>query len=188
MIFEQALEANTSTLSINQLRALLVRSIAGVLKSAANAGQLRRIVVGVQGSTDIDGSTLLWSPIIEHRDRPIATWVNERFGVPVKVRNDCDMIAQSLHWHKPEQFGSDFAAVLLSYGVGMGLFRGGRPVYGRRSSAMEFGHMTDMPDGAVCRCGRAVASKPMPAITRLASARWARRRQTISSTTPTRPR
>ncbi len=154
MICEQALEANTSTLSIDQLRALLERSIAGVLKSTANAGQLRRIVVGVQGSTDIDGNTLLWSPIIDHRDLPVATWLNERFGVPVKVRNDCDMIAQSLHWHEPEQFGSDFAAVLLSYGVGMALFRGGRPAHGRRSSAMEFGHMTYLPGGSVCRCGK----------------------------------
>ncbi len=153
-ICEQMVEADTSSLSLDDIRALLDRSIAGVLETAGKDDRLRRIVVGVQGPTDIDGSRLLWSPVIEHRDLPIAAWLSERFGVPVKVRNDCDMIAQSLHWHEPERFGTDFAAVLLSYGVGMALFRGGRPANGRLSSAMEFGHMTYMPDGALCRCGK----------------------------------
>lgn len=154
MLCEQILEVETSSLSVDDIRALLERSVLDVLKTAGKGDRLKRIVVGVQGPTDIDGSRLLWSPVIEHRDLPFATWLSERFSVPVKVRNDCDMIAQSLHWHEPERFGTDFATVLLSYGVGMALFRGGRPANGRLSSAMEFGHMTYMPDGALCRCGK----------------------------------
>ena len=154
IVCEWALEVDTSSLSVGDIQALLEQSVASVIETAGKADRLRRIVVGVQGPTDIEGSRLLWSPVIDHRDLPIATWLNERFGVPVRVRNDCDMIAQSLNWQEPESFGTDFAAVLLSYGVGMALFRGGRPVNGRLSSAMEFGHMTYMPDGDLCRCGK----------------------------------
>lgn len=146
--------ADTLSLSLDHIRHLLEQSVADVLEIAGKADRLRWIVVGVQGPTDIDGKRLLWSPVIRHRDLPIAAWLSERFSVPVEVRNDCDMIAQSLHWHKPEWFGTDFAAVLLSYGVGMALFHGGRPASGRLSSAMEFGHMTYMPNGALCRCGK----------------------------------
>ena len=154
IICEQVLKADTANLNVGDIQALLERSIDQVLETAGGSDRLRRIVVGVQGPTDIEGSRLLWSPVIEYQDLSIATWLSERFGVPVKVRNDCDMIAQALHWHEPERFGTDFAAVLLSYGVGMALFRDGRTANGRLSSAMEFGHMIYMPDGAHCRCGK----------------------------------
>jgi predicted NBD/HSP70 family sugar kinase len=154
IIYEQAWDVDTSSLSVGDIQALLERSVASVIETAGSADRLRRIVVGVQGPTDIEGTRLLWSPVIEHRDLPIADWLSDRFGVPVRVRNDCDMIAQSLNWQEPESFGTDFAAILLSYGVGMALFRGGRLANGRLSSAMEFGHMTYMPDGALCRCGK----------------------------------
>lgn len=154
IVCEEVSEVDTSKLSIDDIRTLLEHSIDRVLAASGKTDRLKRIVVGAQGPTDIEGDRLLWSPVIEHLDLPITAWLSRRFGVPVKVRNDCDMIAESLHWQESERFGADFAAVLLSYGVGMGLFRGGRAVNGRQSSAMEFGHMTYIPDGALCRCGK----------------------------------
>ena len=154
LIDEQVYEIDTSELSVDNVRALLEQSIDDVLEVSSSHGRLRGIVVGVQGPTDINSSTLIWSPMFEHRNLPIGAWLTERFGVAVKVGNDCDMIAQSLHWQEPARFGDDFAAILLSYGVGMALFQSGRPMNGRLSSAMEFGHMTYMPDGAACRCGK----------------------------------
>ncbi len=154
IVCEEVSEVDTSKLSIDDIRTLLEHSIDRVLAASGKSDRLERIVVGAQGPTDIEGDRLLWSPVIEHLDLPIVAWLSRRFGVPVKVRNDCDMIAESLHWQESERFGADFAAVLLSYGVGMGLFRGGRAVNGRLSSAMEFGHMTYIPDGALCRCGK----------------------------------
>lgn len=154
LVGEDLIETDTSTLDVDEIHQLLRRSIAGVLEKTVSVRQLKRIVVGVQGTTDTGGGKLLWSPVTRHRDLPVADWLSSDFGVPVRVWNDCDMIAKSLHWQNPDAFGANFAAILLSYGVGMGLFQGGEPMNGSLSSGMEFGHMTYIPDGDICRCGK----------------------------------
>lgn len=152
-VSDHLIETDTSVLGAAEIRALLAESVSRALAGSGMENRLRRIVVGVQGTTDIDGQTMLWSPITEHRDLPVAAWLSADLDVPVQVWNDCNMIAQSLHWQEPDQFASDFAAILLSYGVGMGLFQNGEPMNGSHSSGMEFGHMTYIPHGAPCRCG-----------------------------------
>lgn len=64
------------------------------------------------------------------------------------------MIARALNWREPERFHQNYAAVLLSHGIGMGLVLNGELVSGIRSSGTEFGHLSHIPEGALCRCGR----------------------------------
>jgi predicted NBD/HSP70 family sugar kinase len=124
------------------------------LSRAPLIGPLRHIAVGVQGVTDSEGTAMLWSPITSHANLSLSKRLSDEFGVPVTLANDCNMIAQALKWRDPDHFGASFAAVLLSHGIGMGLFINGRLVGGISSSATEFGHMIHDPDGALCRCGR----------------------------------
>ncbi|MEL7229467.1 MAG: ROK family transcriptional regulator [Pseudomonadota bacterium] len=111
------------------------------------------IAVGFQGVADVAGRTVLWSPITAQRDLPICDWIENRFGVTCKVANDCDMIVMGLAYEQGDRYRENFGAVLLSYGVGMGLHLRGEIINGTRSSGVEFGHMTYIPDGALCRCG-----------------------------------
>jgi predicted NBD/HSP70 family sugar kinase len=136
----------------DQIRASLSRCLDDVLQMAE--GRLSRIAVAVQGVTDIDGTKLLWSPVTRARDLPIGQWLEEAYGVPASVSNDCDQMARALNWREADVYGPNFAAILLSHGVGMGLFLHGRLINGTRSSASEFGHMVHIPEGALCRCGR----------------------------------
>ena len=64
---------------------------------------------------------LLWSPITTHTDIAFADALEEAFGVPVTVENDCNMIAFALRWRDPVRYREDFIAILLSHGIGMGL-------------------------------------------------------------------
>ncbi|MEP0520010.1 MAG: ROK family transcriptional regulator [Hyphomicrobiales bacterium] len=116
--------------------------------------KLMRIAVGVQGVTDVAATTMLWSPITAHRELKIAEWLSEEFNVPTTVSNDCDLMARALNWRDPERYGESFAGIMLSYGVGMGLFLRGSLVQGLNTSGTEFGHMVFRPGGALCRCGR----------------------------------
>ncbi|PYE86340.1 ROK family transcriptional regulator [Phyllobacterium leguminum] len=122
--------------------------------TAGNSGRLMHIAMAVQGVTDAAGETLLWAPIMEERNIGFGPALARAFGVPVAMANDCAMLAEALRWTAPERYGGDFAAILLSYGIGMGLYLKGQPFSGSRSSAAEFGHMAHMPHGALCRCGR----------------------------------
>ena len=85
---------------------------------------------------------------------PISAWLEDSYGVPATVSNDCDLMALALNNRDPDLYGPNFAAILLSHGVGMGLFLHGRLINGTRSSGGEFGHMVHVLDGALCRCGR----------------------------------
>ncbi len=142
------------TLDSGTIRLALIDGIEKSLAQLQTATQLSRIAVGFQGVTSVDGLKVLWSPITKERDLPIAQWLEDAFSVPASVSNDCDMIVRALHWREPMRYGTNFAAILLAHGVGMGLFLRGRIVNGTESSGIEFGHMTHIPDGALCRCGK----------------------------------
>jgi predicted NBD/HSP70 family sugar kinase len=97
---------------------------------------------------------MLWSPITPYRDIGFGEALERAFGLPVTLENDCNMMAVALRWRDPERYRDNFIAVLLSNGIGMGLFLNGELFTGTRSSGGEFGHMIHVPDGARCRCGR----------------------------------
>ncbi len=122
--------------------------------NSKGAGAVLRIAVAIQGVTDSGSRTLLWSPITPHDDIPFADKLEQEFGVPVTVENDCNMIAEALRWRDPSRYRDDFIAILLSHGIGMGLVIKGELFTGTQSSGGEFGHMIHRPDGALCRCGR----------------------------------
>ena len=152
---ESAVAIATTGASRAAIRAALTRCLDDALEPLGRRRRrLRRIAVGVQGITDVAGTSLLWSPVTRPSDLPIKDWLEQSFGVPVHVSNDCDLMAQALNRRDPARYGATFGAVLLSYGVGMGLFLGGRLARGTRSSGMELGHMTHLPGGALCRCGQ----------------------------------
>lgn len=153
-VAEHNIGISTHDAKSEDVRGALLAALREALgRKMINKDRLRRISIGVQGATDIDRTTMLWSPISRLRHLPLRAWLEDSFGVPTRVFNDCDMIAQALNWREPERYGETFAAVLLSHGVGMGLFLRGRLVNGTRSSGTEFGHMTYIPGGAWCRCG-----------------------------------
>ncbi|MGL4488910.1 MAG: ROK family transcriptional regulator [Rhizobiaceae bacterium] len=134
----------------------LLKRFTQVIRMALDNAKVRNpasIVVAIQGRTDAQGRDLLWSPIATGRDVHLADYLEAEFSCPVTVANDCSMIAAALRASDPERYGRDVLAVLLSHGIGMGLYLNGRLFTGRRSSAAEFGHMLHKHGGALCRCG-----------------------------------
>ena len=137
----------------------LIDSTIGTLRAVLEeqceeVGPLARIAVGVEGIVDGDGKVFLSSPVIDVRDIPVGAALEAEFGAPVELANECNMIAEALRWRAPERYGPNFAAVLMTIGIGMGLYLNGKLFSGIASSAVEFGHICYKPDGALCRCGR----------------------------------
>ncbi len=143
------------TRSLNA-RQLFDSIISGVTAAMHRHGfeQLAAIGIGFQGVTDAASGELLWSPILTIEKIPISTMLQEHFGVPVSVNNDCGLIAKALHTREKETLGNSFAAVLFSHGIGLGLYISGKPFTGAHSSALELGHVQFEKNGALCRCGK----------------------------------
>ena len=113
-----------------------------------------RIALAIQGITDTEARSMLWSPITPQTDIAFADILEAEFGIPATMENDCNMMAVALRWRDPERYRDDFIAILLSHGIGMGLVLKGELFTGTHSSGGEFGHMIHRPGGALCRCGR----------------------------------
>ena len=150
----------TSDLSVKSLTKYLIRLLDDTLtKESSYTSSLKHIAVVYQGAVTSDNNRLLWSPITELRNFDLSAVLRKHYGVGVTVLNDCKMIATALYQHKqshnsPDPDGENFAAILLSYGIGLGLFHQGTILSGSHSSGTEFGHMLLKPQGALCRCGR----------------------------------
>ena len=155
IVVNEQVRLETLTLSREDL-AEATRAMVGRLLAHAAAMDLRvpRIAFAVQGITDASARKMMWSPITPHDDIPFADIIEDAFGVPVTVENDCNMIALALRAKNPARYGDNFIAILLSHGIGMGLMLKGKLFMCTRSSGAEFGHMNHVPDGALCRCGR----------------------------------
>ncbi len=151
----------------------LLRQIGDTLQQVLSnddieASQLLHITVACQGKVSKDDGRLLWSPRSPHQVVSIGDHLQQRFGVIVNVDNDCNMIASALFSAKlaaaveqPATANCDrssdsnnFAAVLISYGIGLGLIHEGEILTGSRSSGTELGHMQISLDGPLCRCGK----------------------------------
>ncbi|WP_442582236.1 ROK family protein [Mesorhizobium sp. ASY16-5R] len=154
-IVEQRKKLSTFDLSADDLVGECIATVRSQLARRGQFGRpVRRIVLAVQGTTDADHHTLLWSPITPSEGIDFGGRLESAFGAPVTVENDCNMIAMALRWRDPERYRNDFIAILLSHGIGMGLVLKGDLFTGTQSSGGEFGHMVHRPDGALCRCGR----------------------------------
>jgi predicted NBD/HSP70 family sugar kinase len=85
---------------------------------------------------------------------PIAAELESATGLPVGVETDAN--AQAL---AEKQFGSgqninDFVCITLGTGVGGGCVTGGRLHRGSHYFANALGHITLVPEGAPCTCGK----------------------------------
>lgn len=118
-----------------------------------DASLLKHISVSFPGSTDSETGMFIWSSALQIANLPIGKKLEEQFNVPVSVDNDCNYISHSLYIEHGEILGNSFAAVNVTYNVGMGLYLNGEPVKGAGSSTLEFGHLMHERNGALCSCG-----------------------------------
>lgn len=154
VVANQDFQLEMASITQPEFRATLISEIHQTWAAAGlDDSLLARISVGVQGVTGSGGRRMLWSPMTPLTNVPIGDWLREEFGVPVRLANDCDLMARALNLREPEIYNENFAAILLAHGVGMGLFLRGKVINGTRSSGTEFGHMMHIPGGALCRCG-----------------------------------
>jgi len=153
-VTERHCRLQTTAIGRKELTDRISEELAALLGSEMVDVPCMRISMAVQGIVDAQGREMLWSPITPHTHIPFADILENRFGVPVSIENDCNMIAIAMRERAPDRYRDNLVAILLSNGIGMGLILGGRLFTGTISSGGEFGHMIHIPDGALCRCGR----------------------------------
>lgn len=84
----------------------------------------------------------------------VADHIANRFHMPVLVENDANALAVGEKHFGAARSLNHFAVVTLGTGVGGGVYSNGHLNRGAHFFANAFGHITLIPNGKLCSCGR----------------------------------
>ena len=85
---------------------------------------------------------------------PLKALLEAEFGLPVCVENDANATALAEHRWGAGRGCRDMAFLTMGTGIGAGLILNNALYRGRSGLAGEIGHMTLVPNGPLCLCGR----------------------------------
>jgi glucokinase-like ROK family protein len=118
-------------------------------------GRLWGIGIDVPGPVEFASGRPISPPIMPGwDDYPIRERFATRFGAPVWIDNDVNVLALG-EWRSGVAAGHDDVVVVkIGSGIGAGIISGGRLHRGAQGSAGDVGHIQVVEDPAVvCRCG-----------------------------------
>ncbi len=129
---------------------------AAIKKLLAADRELRLAGIGI-GAPDANyhrgtiehAPNLAWKGIV-----PLAGLIKKKINVPVVVTNDANAAAMGEMIFGGAKKMKDFIVLTLGTGLGSGIVIDGKMVYGHTGFAGELGHMTVVPNGRECGCGR----------------------------------
>ncbi|HEY3427839.1 MAG TPA: ROK family protein [Acidimicrobiia bacterium] len=109
--------------------------------------------VGLAGLVDHRSGRLIWAPHIPSVDVEVASDLGRLLDRVVAVDNDANCAALAESRLGPGGGAETVLVIMVGTGIGMGLVVGSQ-VFRGRGLAGEAGHMTMVPNGLGCPCGR----------------------------------
>lgn len=133
---------------------LLLKQIEDMVsESKIDTEKLLGVGIGVPGVIDRKNNL---SVIIERiqgwENVPIAAILEQRFGWPVYIYNDVDMLAWAERKFSDLK-DADMLYIALLYGIGMSIWMDGKVIQGEGGNAGRIGHMLVNTEGPECKCG-----------------------------------
>lgn len=164
----------------DSLNALRVEKIKTLADQPGVYGRLEQLVASIwpqdekvdaiglasPGPLDPHTGTIIATPNIrEWRNFPLGETLSARFGVPVFMDNDANLACMAEWKYGAGQGHHNVLFLTISTGIGGGVITHDRLLQGFHGLAAELGHVTVLPDGPACGCGKrghieAIASGP----------------------------
>ena len=105
---------------------------------------------------DVERGVVFSAPNIfgPRQDIPFTAIFEDAVGLPVYLEMDANAAALGEAWLGAGRGIDDFVYVVVGTGIGAGILVNGQVCHGWRGTAGEFGHITLVPEGPLCNCGR----------------------------------
>lgn len=149
-IYERAASKLDTPITNDQFLAVLIATIKRVFQAQ---DKIIGIGIAMHGVVDVDTGTSLVAPILNLKNIPIKSVIEEEFNITVKVENDARAFALGESWFGGHEAFESMVAVNIGRGVGAGVVINGKLYHGAQGIAGEFGHMTIDINGDICECG-----------------------------------
>jgi glucokinase len=124
-----------------------------LVSRALTVAEVDVVGVGVGGPMAPGGEEVSPLNIPGWRDFPLRGQLAALTRLPVYVDNDAKALAMAEAWKGAAVGVRDFVAMVVSTGVGGGVFVDGRLLDGQEGNAGHIGHVIVEPDGRICGCG-----------------------------------
>jgi glucokinase len=115
--------------------------------------RLTAVGIAIPGVVDPDQGFVVVTPNMSLTGISVGPHLEEHFGVPVALGNDCNLGALGESWLGSARGTGSSIAILVGTGVGSGIVHGGKLWTGARESAGEIGHIVMQIGGPKCGCG-----------------------------------
>ncbi len=112
-----------------------------------------RVGVACAGPIASDGERVSPLNIAQWRDFPLRANLEVAFDQPVRVEGDARALALAEGVFGGARRERSYLSMVVSSGVGGGIVLNGRLLDGNSSNAGHVGHLTVVPQGALCGCG-----------------------------------
>lgn len=116
-------------------------------------GRLLGIGIGTPGLIDAERRVVRNAVNLDWHDLPLGALLDARYGKPVYIANDSQTAAVAEYAFGVHKNVPNLVVINLGRGTGAGIVLNGRLFYGDGSGAGEFGHVTYVENGELCRCG-----------------------------------
>ena len=130
----------------------LVFELVDALVAAADR-PLLGIGVGTPGLIDAVNGVIVAAVNQEWTDVPLRRLLEERYGVPAYVANDCQVAALGEFTFGNVNGVQDLVVISVGWGIGAGIVLGGQLLHGNPFGAGEIGHTAVVEHGERCSCG-----------------------------------
>jgi glucokinase len=140
-------------------REAVLSRIEGLIRQGIQAVAPRPVCgVGIAAPAVLDMETgtleILSNFTPEWDNFPLKTEMERRIGLPISVLNDVRAATVAEHLWGGGRPYRDFICIAIGTGIGGGLVLNGELYGGSRGAAGEIGHLTMVPDGLPCGCGK----------------------------------
>ncbi len=134
--------------------AALEEAIASVVGTLCERHKISAVGLAVAGFVAKDRRSVMFAPHLAWRHAPVADRIADDIGLPVVLEHDAN--AALLAEYRFGAARGAKVAVLVAIGTGIGgaLLLGGTPFRGAYGVAPELGHLTLVPGGRPCSCGK----------------------------------
>jgi glucokinase len=120
----------------------------------ARGSDVAGVCVGVPGGVDAGRGVVDKAPNLGWEDIPLGPRLSGALGVPVFLDNDVRVAVIGEHHYGVGKNARTMVGIFVGTGIGGGVIVDGHTHHGGRGVAGEIGHMTILPHGPRCGCGR----------------------------------
>jgi glucokinase len=126
----------------------------GLLEETEPGADIDAVGVSLAALLDADGRVVQWPNRPEWRGLAFRELLSSRLAAPVVVEDDANAAALAEAAFGAGRGRRHLLVLMVGTGVGAGLVLDGRLFRGRRGWAGEIGHVTVLPEGPACPCGK----------------------------------